>query len=89
MTNTGSVGLMLEPPRISGLAVAQLAAWEHLAAGWAMYEDWPCLRCASCHISVMRLADDRNRAYTYTDEQRLLQVVAHLRQAHMDLDPDR
>lgn len=80
---------MLEPPRLSYLATGQLAAWEQIADGWPMFEDWPCLRCASCLISVMRIADDQDHVYKYTDEQRRALVVAHLRQAHMDLDPDR
>ena len=80
---------MLEPPAIGYVAVSQLAAWQELAAGWAVYEDWPVLRCVSCHGFVRRLADDDNRVYAYTDGQHTAAVVDHLRRSHLDLDPDR
>jgi hypothetical protein len=80
---------MLERPVIGVLARMQLAAWQDLARGWVAYEDWPHLRCVSCHQQIRRLADDTGTPYAYTDEQHLAAVVAHLRQRHMDLDPDR
>ena len=80
---------MLEPAKLSYLATEQLAAWEKLAANWPLYVDGPCGRCASCHVNVIRLVDEQGISYVYTDEQLLALKVAHLRQAHMDLDPDR
>ena len=80
---------MLEPPTVSNVALGQLAAWEDLARDWATYEDWPCMRCVSCHVNVYRIADDDDKVYSYTPDQRLALTVAHLRQAHMELDPDR
>lgn len=80
---------MLEPAVISSVAKGQLAAWEDIARGWALYNDDICQRCASCHIAVWRLVDEHGTEYRYTSEQRLALIVAHLRQAHMDLDPDR
>lgn len=84
---------MFEQPRLSGVAIKQLAAWEDLARGWTAYEDQLAavrvMRCASCHVSLYRLTDEDGRPYTYSEEQILVQVVAHLRQAHMELDPDR
>lgn len=84
---------MLEPPKVSGMAVSQLEAWEKLAQDWPAYEDSlvavRLMRCASCHIGLYRLTDEDGRPFTYTDAQLLAQVVAHLRQAHMELDPDR
>ena len=79
---------MLETARIGALAAMQLAAWEDLARGWALYEDEGFERCVSCCMGVIRLADDQGHPYRYTDDQRLVLTVAHLRQAHMNLDPD-
>ena len=80
---------MLEPARLSHVAVDQLAAWEELAGNWASYADGPVRRCASCHIAILRTHDGSGAEYVYTDGQWLALTVAHLRQAHMDLDPDR
>ena len=75
--------------RVAPIAERQLAAWEALAAEWSSYADGPVRRCVSCHIGILRTHDDSGAEYQYTDEQWLALVVAHLRQAHMDLDPDR
>lgn len=86
---------MLEPPKLSYVATDQLAAWEDLARGWAtvaMLEPGTNVRverCSSCWVGVYRITDEHGTAYHYTDEQKLAAVVAHLRQAHMYLDPDR
>lgn len=80
---------MLEPPVISPVAAGQLAAWEEIARGWALYNDDICQRCVSCHVAVWRLVDDTGNAYQYSEEQHLALIVAHLRQAHLELDPDR
>ena len=74
---------------IAPIAQAQLAAWQALAADWATYPDGPCRRCASCGQAVYRIKDDHGSAYQYRDGEILALAVAHLRQAHPDLDPDR
>lgn len=79
---------MLEPPKIGVLATAQLAAWEKIADGWDGYEDGDQMRCGDCDQGMYRVMDDHQVAYHYSDGQRLAFVVAHLRQAHMNLDPD-
>jgi hypothetical protein len=86
---------MLEPPVISHVARDQLAAWEELARGWATVAmkdpgtEVRVQRCASCWVGIWRITDEYAKPYRYTDEQKLALVVAHLRQAHMHLDPDR
>ena len=87
---------MLEPPTISPVAAAQLAAWEKLAVDWTFVEgidsEFPTvkmLRCASCFGGIYRLTDDTGTAYQYSPEQQLALTVAHLRQSHLELDPDR
>ena len=81
---------MLEPAKLSHVATGQLAAWEKIAEDWPDYHDKATVqRCVSCQVAIYRVADINGQPYTYTDEQRLALVVAHLRQAHMDLDPDR
>jgi hypothetical protein len=80
---------MLEQRKISYVATGQLAAWEKLAADWTVYHDETQVRCASCHIAIWRLNDDSGAIYVYGPGQKLALTVAHLRQAHMDLDPDR
>lgn len=78
------------PLGLAPLAARQLAAWEELAHDWTGYLDEDeVVRCASCHIGLWRIRDDHGTQYQYTDEQLLALKVAHLRQAHMELDPDR
>ena len=79
---------MFPAGQLAALAKIQLSAWEAIAADWPIYADEPCMRCVSCHISIYRTHDDEQRAYQYTPEQTLALIVAHLRQAHMSLDPD-
>ena len=80
---------MLEQPKLSSVATGQLAAWEDIARSWTLYNDDVCQRCVSCHMAVWRLLDENGNAYRYSVEQQLALIVAHLRQAHMELDPDR
>lgn len=76
---------------IAPVARAQLAAWEEIAMDWALVTapGEHHARCHSCGQSVIRLFDDRENIYEYSAEQRLALTVAHLRQVHPDLDPDR
>lgn len=79
------------------VAAGQLAGWQDIARGWATIEvidvDFsPAVRnqrCASCLGGIYRVTDPHGKPYPYTDADLLALVVAHLRQAHMDLDPDR
>lgn len=74
---------------LSPVAARQLAAWQDIARTWPLYNDGICQRCASCHISVWRLVDEHGTEYRGTNEERQAMIVAHLRQAHQDLDPDQ
>ena len=75
---------------LAPLAVRQLAAWEDIARGWPSRPDadGKCQRCQACGVALYRLADDAGRPYRYGPGQVLAQTVAHLRQAHAELDPD-
>ena len=86
---------MLEPPRLSYVAVDQLAAWEKLA------EDWPVNeyrgdgtgqivgRCGECDLGIMLATDGDGKRYVYTHDQWMALVVLHLRNHHSALDPDK
>jgi hypothetical protein len=87
---------MMPLGHVAPAALRQLAAWEALAADWATYQmadgENPMIfveRCGSCHIGIRRVTDEAGRAYAYQDGDRLALLVAHLRQAHQGLDPDR
>jgi hypothetical protein len=74
---------------------ARLAAWEDLARGWATLRFYDVdaaawnERCASCLGGIYRVTDPNGKPYPYSDADKLALVVAHLRQSHQDLDPDR
>lgn len=76
---------------IAPVAAAQLAAWEKIARDWELVTmpGQEHARCHKCGQSVIRLYDDGKRVYQYTPESKLALTVAHLRQAHPELDPDR
>ncbi len=76
---------------LAPLAQAQLAAWQDLAQTWPLTLDAAegHIRCGRCQQSVARLADDLGKAYSYWVRDWLAMVVAHLRQAHPEADPDR
>jgi hypothetical protein len=80
---------------IAPLARTQLAAWEDLARDWIAYYDpepdtaVAIARCVSCHTGLWRITDEAGHDYQYTAAQMLALKVAHLRQAHQELDPDR
>jgi hypothetical protein len=77
------------------IAAGPLAAWEDLARDWATFKVFDVdagaynMRCASCLGGIYRVTDPHGKPYPYTDADRLALVVIHLRQSHMDLDPDR
>ncbi len=82
---------MLGPAGLGALARVQLAAWQQIASAWPLYLDAAegHMRCCACTQSVARLTDDAHKAFSYTAGDWLALLVAHLRQAHPDMDPDR
>jgi hypothetical protein len=79
---------MFPPGELNPLALRQLQAWQDIARGWQLVQSGRHLRCPACNQSVVMLLDTAGRQYVYTDEQKLTLTVAHLRQAHAELDPD-
>lgn len=80
---------MTHSGQLSGVAVAQLAAWQERAKAWPLNVTGDGhQRCQACGQSVVRRFDDEGRPFTYATETLLALVVAHLRQVHGDLDPD-
>ncbi len=75
--------------QLAGVAEAQLAAWQEIAEAWPLYLDNAegHMRCNACGQSVVRMRDDQGRAFAYTADNWLVLKVAHLRQAHPDMDP--
>ena len=75
---------------MSTLAERQLAAWEAIAEGWPLPIDPDGVgRCGRCGKGVLLWTDDQARPYRYTHEQVLALTVLHLRNHHVDLDPDK
>jgi hypothetical protein len=76
-------------------AAGQLAAWEDLARSWSTFQEYDVdaaawnARCASCFGGIYRVTDRHGRAYPYSEADKLVLVVTHLRQCHASLDPDR
>lgn len=79
---------------MSTLAERQLWAWQKIA------EDWPSLehhaekdskvvvaRC-QCGKGVLLVTDSAGRLFSYTRDQWLALLVAHLRNHHQELDPE-
>lgn len=79
---------------VSPVAAGQLAAWEAIARDWLTLQVFDAdagawnERCGSCFAGLWRLADDHGQPYAYSGEDKLAMIVAHLRVAHLDLDPD-
>jgi hypothetical protein len=76
-------------PVLAPLATSQLAAWQDIADDWPLHVDGWHERCTECGQSVLRLFDHHAVPYRYTPAQRRMLIVAHLRQAHTEMDPDR
>jgi hypothetical protein len=70
------------------LAMLQLLAWQEIARDWTLTLDGRVWQCGQCGKGVMLDRDDLGRTYTWDEDQRLAQVVLHLRAHHPDLDPD-
>ena len=66
----------------------QLQAWQQIGRDWKLTLDGRVWRCADCGKGVMLDTDDLGRTYTWGEEQRLAQIVLHLRTHHAGLDPD-
>jgi len=86
---------MLDRPGIAPLAMRQLAAWEDLAGRWPLELDsachpwvWRCARCPSGK-GVFLATDDQGSRYRWTAQQRIQMITLHLRNHHLDLDPER
>lgn len=78
--------------RIGGLAVVQLALWEAIARNWPVSlikrETGTHLTCRLCDVSVLPV-DDNHADYLLTADIMIAAIVAHLRNVHRDLDPDK
>jgi hypothetical protein len=77
-----------QPHGLAALAVAQLAAWEQIAATWPVSLSGETWRCGDCGGPVALALDAAKRTYQYTGEQFRALVVLHLRNHHADLDPN-
>lgn len=81
----------MPPAGLGALALRQLAAWQEIASA-LLLDEVPEVhaRCtlSGCSQSVAVLERGGKR-YQYTDDELLALKVAHLRQAHIELDPDR
>ena len=68
----------------------QLAAWQGIAESWPVYLDEnEHFRCQKCNVTIWRLSDDNGQGYIYTPEELLALKVAHIRQSHSELDPNK
>ena len=86
---------------MSTLAERQLAAWEALAEDWPVSHDAQydravasserdrAYRCGDCGKGVALAFDEHGGRYLYTDAEWRALVVLHLRNHHVDLDPDK
>jgi hypothetical protein len=74
---------------ISVHAQRDLARWQDIARAWPLEHDQPVDRCGQCGQAAVRTHDDHGRPYQITEQDRLTQIVAHLRQCHETaiLDP--
>src|SRR5208283_2484394 len=80
------MGWQLIPRKLSPVAYNQLAAWVKIAHSWDVYIDANHVRCARCGQSVTCLSDRNGVAYNYSAEDQLTLLVAHIRQAHQEME---
>lgn len=75
---------------LAPLAVAQLGMWRACALQWPLYQEKNShhVRCAQCAQSIIRVADSSNNTYDYTHDQRIALIVAHIRQAHAEVESE-
>lgn len=71
---------------ISNIVRAQLDAWKAYAEDWDVYQEDNHIRCAACDQSVARLTDHNDIAYTYSRDEQWALLVAHIRQAHQNVE---
>lgn len=75
-------------PGLSVLAQKQLAAWVKYAQEWDVFMEDGHVRCARCKQSITRLSDRNGVAYTYSPDDQWSLLVAHIRQAHQEVEEE-
>lgn len=79
--------------KVDPLAIAQLKAWEILARQApltvAIRRRQLHLICVADRMTVFVLADGEKRGYHFSLDLLMAALVAHLRQLHRELDPDK
>ncbi len=77
---------------LAPLAIHQLREWERIADTWVIqivnFDGDSHLLCPACDCSIFPVDKDGS-AYIMTIEDIRARVVAHLRNRHRDLDPDK
>lgn len=74
---------------MSTLAERQLAAWQAIARTWDARDCQQTVRvCNGCKLGMYLVTDQTGIPYQYTDDELLTMVVLHLRNHHMELDPE-
>lgn len=75
---------------LAPLAVAQLAKWRVYARQWPLYQEEGSayVRCNSCTQAIIPIHDHRGHVYSYTSDQRIALIVAHIRQAHAEAESE-
>lgn len=77
----------------SAIADKQLAQWEAYGRNFPLVIDPDSagtpMRCGFCGQSIYFICDTFGNSYGYTDEEELALTVAHIRQAHEEVDYDR
>jgi hypothetical protein len=74
----------------SDIAKLQLAEWQERASHWAVipvYRDHRhMIVCAQCEQSLWFIKDQYEDEFTYNDDEKLLLIVAHIRQRHPEVN---
>lgn len=77
----------------SEIAQTQLEQWEAYGRNFPLVIDPDSagtpMRCGFCGQSIYFISDTFGNSYSYTDEEELALTVAHIRQAHEEVDYDR
>lgn len=69
---------------IHGIAYAQLAPYQELAKTWPRYPDGRFIRCGKCDQGILATADIMGIEYSYTEDETMAVIVAHIRQNHQE-----
>lgn len=74
------------------IADQQLAVWEAYGRNFPLVIDPDSagtpMRCGFCGQSIYFISDKYGNSYGYTDDEELALTVAHIRQAHEDVNYD-